>query len=107
MSRPKIIYIAGPMSGFPEFNRYSFSAAMMGLQKQYKSAVVINPSCNFGDRKDLDWSVYMRHSMHQLLMTDMIYMLDGWKTSKGASLEHRIAEALELKIVYQKVVRES
>lgn len=42
----------------------------------------------------------MRRDIHMLLQADMVMFLPGWEQSKGAQLEMRIAEELELEILF-------
>jgi hypothetical protein len=48
-----------------------------------------------------DWKVYMSACLMAIVNCDAIYMLRGWQLSKGAKLEHTIAEELGIKIVYE------
>ena len=50
---------------------------------------------------DKDYRFYMDACIKVLLESDAIYMLKGWQLSKGAKLEHTIAEGLGIKIVYE------
>lgn len=47
------------------------------------------------------WTDYMKLDITALIQCDAIYMLQGWESSKGATLEHHIAKELGLKITYQ------
>lgn len=51
--------------------------------------------------KKATWADYMKHDLHALLCSDAIYMLKGWRRSKGARLERYIAKKLGLKIIYE------
>ena len=97
----KIIYIAGPMTGLPDYNRKAFSEASEKLKQDFANAAIINPAENFGGNLNLDYATYMRMSIYQVLTADMIYMLSGWMESRGAILEHRIAELLKISIIYE------
>lgn len=44
----------------------------------------------------------MKYDLHALLVSDSIYMLKGWRLSKGARLERHLAKKLKLKIIYEK-----
>jgi len=46
------------------------------------------------------WHVIMRKDIAQLINCDGIVMLRGWTQSKGAILEHNIAKALKMSIIY-------
>lgn len=106
------IYIAGPMSGIPDYNRNAFKAAermlinRRGILKenifnpaeQESSKVLANGEIPYeeGYRQclalDLDWIA--RHAT-------MMYMLRGWENSPGANAEWYLAKALKLSMEYQ------
>ncbi len=105
MSKTKIIYIAGPMSGLPNYNHDAFLAAAERIRAQaamlHQEYAVINPARNFGGYQEMTHAQYMRYSIHQLLIVDAVYMLTGWEKSKGAVCEHTIAQSLKLDIYYE------
>lgn len=89
------VYIAGPMSGLPDLNYPAFMAAEEYLrQSGYE---VVNPARNHAP--GFDWKDYMRISIRQVMECDVIALLPGWSSSKGAVLEHRIAVALEMPVL--------
>ena len=92
---PMKIYIAGPMTGLPEFNYPAFMQAEKALVQE--GFQVINPARNNGK----GWNDYMRQSLRQLAEADGVFFLTGWSGSKGASLEHQIAQELGLLIRYE------
>lgn len=92
---PLTVYIAGPMTGLPEFNRPAFLAAEKAIAKE--GFHVLNPAHN----KSNDWNGYMRLALNQLVDADIVFFLRGWRNSKGASLEHKIAEELGILIRYE------
>lgn len=46
------------------------------------------------------WQTYMRSSITQLMKCDYIYMLHGWERSKGANIEKKIAEKLDISALF-------
>ncbi len=89
------IYIAGPMSGLPDFNYPVFHAAASGLRKL--GHAVENPAENPTPACG-SWEGYMRMAIAQLVKCDAVALLPGWESSKGASLEHRLAHDLGLMV---------
>ena len=91
------IYIAGPMTGLPEFNYPAFHAAAAELRGQGHE--VINPAENPVPACG-SWAGYMRMALEELVQCDAIYLLPNWIGSKGARLESRIALDLGLQRMY-------
>ena len=88
-------YIAGPMTGMPGLNFENFNRVATELRNQYFE--VANPA-EINPDLDADWTECMRADIKQLVDCDAIYMLDGWETSRGASIEYIIAKALGMQI---------
>lgn len=91
----KRIYIAGPMSGIHQMNFPAFHAAAADLRAIGHTA--INPAEINPDHK-MSWEDCMRSDIAALVTCDAIYLLPGWEESRGAKLEHHIAERLGLTI---------
>lgn len=51
--------------------------------------------------KGVDWIFYMYFCIIELIKCDAIYMQKGWKRSKGAKIEHKIAKKMDMEIIYQ------
>lgn len=94
------LYIAGPMTGLPEFNYPAFRRAEALLREggydvlNPVEAEVHNPTP--GTPQTWDW--YMRHALRMVLDADALAVLDGWWRSKGATLEVQVATALVLPV---------
>lgn len=99
MSKTKTVYIAGPMTGIPEYNKPEFDKAA----KQWSELgyAVINPATNFSGNQTLTHAEYMRYSIHQLLIADVIYLLNNWGFSEGAKTEYSVARAIGLEMSYE------
>ena len=91
----KRIYIAGPMSGLPDFNYPAFhaAAAVLRAQGHHVENPAENPSPACGT-----WQGYMRMSLCQIAVCDCLYMLPGWRSSRGARIEHGLALDLGLEV---------
>lgn len=93
----KKIYIAGPMTGYENFNRQSFNDAEARLYI-YDKATVLNPA-TLPD--GLTQGQYMDICLAMIRAADAIYLLKGYEESKGAMAELAYAEKLELEIIEQ------
>jgi hypothetical protein len=77
-------YIAGPMTGRPDFNRPAFYAAEDTLRALGHDP--INPAdVQLAD--DASWLDYMRQTMRLLTEADAVCVLPGWTVSRGAQIE--------------------
>lgn len=88
------IYIAGPMTGRPEFNFPAFHAAAAEWRKC--GWAVHNPAEAFDGRTDLSYSNYVQTDLVHLKTCDAIAMLPGWDDpdSRGAVWEYWIARLM-------------
>ncbi|EAB4138940.1 DUF4406 domain-containing protein [Salmonella enterica] len=88
-----VIYIAGPMTGKPNFNRKKFIETATHLWAE--GHTVLNPAML---PDGLAYEHYMDIGFAMLRGADEIYLLDGWQHSAGATAEHALAKKLGLKI---------
>lgn len=80
------IYLAGPMSGLPDFNYPAFDAEAARLRGL--GLMVENPAQN---PKQDTWQDYMRVAIRQMMKCTHVALLPGWEGSKGATIEHNLA----------------
>lgn len=110
--KPKI-YIAGPMSGYPDYNRPAFYEVAEAFEEG--GWEVFNPADNdvllFGSHEACDAVIAEDRTEALRIMlgsdlawickeADAIAMLPGWEKSYGARAEHVTAVALDLQIIY-------
>lgn len=89
------IYIAGPMTGLPDYNLPAFAAAAKLLTTCGYDAV--NPGRR-GVIPGYTWRDYMCDALRELLACEAIALLDGWEHSHGAQLEVHVAQALGMPV---------
>ncbi len=97
VSRPKRIYVSGPMTGHADFNFPAFHAAAARLREA--GWEVINPAENFGGRTDLPRETYLRADVILVAQCEAIAMLPGWQESRGAKLEYLLTRELSLPVL--------
>lgn len=83
-----VIYISGPMSGYPEYNFPNFNEAARRLR--YFGFPVINPA-DFGAHPGKNWRDCLVRDLATLGHADLVMLLVGWDDSKGAGLEFDVA----------------
>lgn len=94
------IYIAGPMTGYPEHNFPAFHAAAEALRSlghEVVSPAELDASDDHEALAAVPWDWYLRRDIKLLVDCEAICMLEGWERSKGATLERYIAKALGMK----------
>jgi hypothetical protein len=103
------IYIAGPMTGYPEFNFPAFDAARDNLERDWN---VISPAdmdreLGFDPAWDDVTSEFLRDAMRRdidaVMHVDALYALAGWEQSKGASAEVALAEWRGIPVHFEEV----
>lgn len=97
-SRQGRVYIAGPMTGLPEFNFPAFNAAAARLAAD--GFTPVNPA-DHGLVDGAQWGDYLRYDLAQLVGCEAIYFLTGWSHSRGARLEHSLAQALGMELRFE------
>lgn len=90
------IYISGPMTGIKDYNNPAFMSASYDWQDA--GFIVLNPVTL---PEGLEQREYMDICLAMLRAADAIYLLKGYKNSKGAMAELAYAEKLELEIIEQ------
>lgn len=88
------IYIAGPMTGYKNFNRDSFNDEAYLLKEEGHTP--LNPAV-LSD--GLSQREYMDICFAMIRAADAVYLLQGYEQSKGALAELAYAEKLELEVV--------
>jgi len=116
----KSIYIAGPMTGYPEFNFPVFNAVASKLRAEgwtvfnpaeKESETLSEASLKNGDavqaaKDGFNFREVYLWDVEKVISSDAIYMLPGWENSPGACGEHAVAVAMrrhypEYKIIYE------
>lgn len=107
-SEPLAIYISGGITGVKNWQDVFMAAEQDLMLHLHARLFIFNP---VKIAKDLERSIkvntgkmpgytdYMREDIKILARCNAICMLPGWKRSKGARLEYRIAKILNMQIL--------
>jgi len=92
------VYIAGPMTGLPEFNFPAFHKAAAAWRAA--GWTVLNPAESFDGATDLPYKDYAAHDVGLIRTCDAIAMLPGWDgpNARGSVWEREIALLLGLTV---------
>jgi nucleoside 2-deoxyribosyltransferase len=94
VTKPRV-YVAGAMTGLPEFNFPAFHRAAKLLRDM--GFPVENPAEN-PEPAAPTWENYLRTALRQMLTCDAVVLLPGWESSKGANLERDVALRLSMPV---------
>lgn len=97
-SRP-VLYVAGPMTGIPEFNYPAFEDARRQLEAA--GFTVLCPTDNDPDpatSASRPWEWYLRRALRQVVDAGGVAVLPDAICSKGACLEIHVARALGMEV---------
>ncbi|POB12318.1 DUF4406 domain-containing protein [Sulfobacillus sp. hq2] len=90
------LYLAGPMTGYPDYNYPAFFAAADALR--HAGYTILNPA-DIGLHPTWTWADYMRVGLDTLTThAEAVAVLPGWEASRGARLEVRLARRLGLRV---------
>lgn len=104
------VYLAGPMTGYPDYNRGGFEAAeRYAVERGWRPVSPQNtdPShagtCPDGERHTTaagshPYPCWIKSSLRMMLGCDAVLMLPGWEKSRGASLERVVAEGCAMRV---------
>lgn len=90
----KIVYLSGPMSGLPNFNREAFFRAEEKLNNM--GFATINPAIL---PEGWEYKAYMDNAYVGVKVCDVFYQLENWRNSIGAIQERCWADELGKKAV--------
>lgn len=97
------IYISGPITGHKGYMARFNEAEQILIDEGYAS--IINPAwVNAQLPNDFSHEDYMRVCVAELECCDTIYMLNGWRDSKGANIEYAYAKSHGYNIMYESEV---
>ena len=93
------IYISGQITGL---DLEHAKALFKNMEERIRSTghEPVNPMEVLPYQPHYTWHDYMAEEIKALLFCDAILMLPNWRESKGAKIEHSIAEGLGLKMFY-------
>lgn len=95
-------YLAGPMTGLPEYNFPQFAAAKRDLEEcgfDILSPHEIDHGETPETRGSLHYTEYLRAGFKMLLECRGIIMLPNWTKSRGAVAEFNLAVSLDMPVM--------
>ena len=98
--KDQFVYLAGAVSGLtPEQFHSKFDTCRKWLEKQIPDNLQIVVPTDICD-DNWDWFTCMEVCMEALKNCTAVYFMPDWTTSKGATCEKYVAEALGLELTF-------
>lgn len=100
ISKTQTVYLSGPMTGLPDYNRAAFNLRAEAFRAA--GYTVNNPaeiSVTHGTSKS--YGFYFRRAMRMLLNSDVVYVFGDITESKGALMELDVAKMAEMPIIWE------
>jgi hypothetical protein len=94
------IYISGPITGLDTEQAKSNFQQAEDYLRSIGCHQVINPMKIHPENNAYTWHQYMRADLKALMDCDAIFMLPNWDQSRGAKIEKRLAEDIEIFIMF-------
>jgi hypothetical protein len=91
----KVTYIAGPMSGYADWNFPAFFEEEEKL-RGIGVKTILNPAANKKDPNKFTWKDFMLDAIDMVMQSGQIVFLKGWEKSNGAKVEYALGEGLGL-----------
>ena len=97
------VYLSGPMTGKPDYNRAAFADAAYKLREL--GFEVVNPhqlpEPVLTQDEEYNWRQYLARDVELLIRDntiDGVVVLSGWENSRGSVLELHVAQYVGLKV---------
>ena len=91
------VYLAGPMTGYKDFNFPAFAEAA-ARWRDAGHEVVSPAEMDDGDTTQ-PWTYYLRRDLREIVDVDAVAVLPDWQESKGATLEVTVAQGLDIPVL--------
>lgn len=100
ISRHDCVYISGPMSNLPDYNRPAFHL-MERIIKQ-TGCRVLSPA-RYPDKATelMSYQDHMRRDIKMVCESNIMIVMNGWEVSKGVEVELAVAKSIGISIFYE------
>lgn len=100
ISTTQTVYLSGPMTGLPDYNREAFNMRAEAFKQQ--DYTVRNPAdISITHGTDKAYTFYLKRALRMMLEADVVYVFGDWHKSKGCWFELWVAETLGMTIVFE------
>lgn len=92
----RVLYVAGPMTGYPEFNWPAFRAASAQL---WELGYQVRCPTESGATFEMSWEECSRLGLKVLIDCNGVALLPNWHLSRGVKREVAVARALGMPVM--------
>ena len=86
------------MTGLPAFN---FPAFKRNADRLRMAGFRVSSPAELNIPLDTPWQDCMCHAIKLMMDCEIIFMLNGWSSSKGANIEFELAKQLGFGVIYE------
>ena len=95
------IFISGPITGKPDYNRYAFDRAEWLLSNAGHSVLCPRKLQPLHNPEAISHEDYMKICFVMIAVCDAVYFLSGWSASLGARMEYEYACEQQKLLMFQ------
>lgn len=100
IEKNQIVYLSGPMTGLPDYNREAFNMRAESFRAQ--GYIVNNPAdISVRHGTDKSYEFYLRRSLRMLLDSDVMYIFGDITESKGVETELEVAKKVGIRTIWE------
>ena len=98
INKHQTVYLSGPMTGLPDYNRAAFNLRAEAFQALGYS--VNNPAdISVTHGTDKSYGFYFKRALRLMLESDVVYVFGDTSNSAGVQMELKVAEMAGMPIV--------
>lgn len=100
INKNQTIYLSGPMTGIPDYNRAAFNLRAEAFRAA--GYTVKNPAeISVEHGLSHPYGFYFKRAIQQLLSSDVVYVFGDITKSNGAQTEIKVATLAEIPVVWE------
>ena len=97
--KDNLAYVCGPITGIEDLNKTEFKVAGKTLERLGYEVFIPHEIFENLNTDNYTHSDYMRKCIQVMMKCDIIFTLNDWHNSKGASIEVDLARKLDIPVV--------
>lgn len=100
ISKHQTVYLSGPMTGLPDYNRAEFNMRAEAFKALGYS--VNNPAdISVTHGTDKSYEFYFKRALRMMLDADVVYVFGDTTQSRGVEMELQVAKMAGMQVVWE------